>query len=166
MKKTIRHIFTVASLLLVTVGFTFCTKTDMRQWKVCYDFTAEELAGGYLPNPDDWESIIPEEVENTHAIKNASASITKTSDNTVIVNILGMPSNVDNTFSCTIQPNDFMFNSGTLSVKVFKNDDNNIRLSGHVKRQIGTLYDEALGDPIYHLVAIYEHYYFDVIKKQ
>ena len=164
--NNLHKISLIALLLLVTVGFSSCKKTSLHQWKTFFGFTAEELAGGYHSNPDDWESIIPEEVENTHAVKNASASITKTADNTVIVNLLGMPSNVDNTFNCTIQPNDYMFNAGNLSVKVFKNNDNTIRLSGQVKRQIGTLYDEALGDPINHLVTIYEHYYFDVIKNQ
>ena len=151
----------------MAIGLTMCNKTKLHQWHTYFGFTAEDLKGGYMPNPDDWESNIPEEIEEAYPIKNASASITKTSDNTVVVNLLGMPKKVENTFTCNIKPNDFMFNSGNLSVQVYKNDNGEIRLNGNVRYKIGQMYDEALGNPANgYIVDVYEHYYFDIIKKQ
>ena len=164
--KHFRNIIKLAVLLVMAVGLSFCNKPQSREWHTCFGFTAEELKGGYHPNDDDWEKDIPEEVENAHPVKNASASITQTSDNTIIVNVLGLPKKVDKTFSCTILPNDFMFNSGNLTVQVFKSDEGGIRLKGDVRHKIGQLYDEALGNPANgYIVDINEHYYFDVIKK-
>ncbi len=164
--KNLRNILKITLLLMMVAVLTMCGKPREKEWHTCFGFTAEELKGSYQPNPDDWESYIPEEVEKAFPIKNASASITKISDNSVIVNLLGMPSKVDKSFSCTISPNDFMFNAGNLSVQVFKNDEGGVRLNGDVRYKIGTMQDYALGNPANnYIVNIYEHYYFDVIKK-
>lgn len=165
MKRNLLHVITAAFVIAAAAILASCTKDKMSQWKTYFGYTAEELVGSYMPNPDEWDKYIPDEVEKAQAVKNAQASITKTSDNAIFVRLLGMPQKVDDHFSCTIYNNDFMFNSGNLSVKVYKNSNDEIRLSGYVKYPIGQLYDPALGDPINHLASTYEYYYFDIIKQ-
>ena len=155
-------------ILAALACLTSCGKTeDTNQWKTFFGFTANDLAGNYTPNPDEWDAILIEEVENAKAVRNARAEITQTAENTVIVDLYGMPNKLEHHFSCTIQQNDFMFNSGNLKVQVYKHDNGDIRLNGNVRYPIGQLYDPDLGNPANnYLVNTYEYYYFDVIKNK
>ena len=163
-----KHLGKTAFILALLACFASCGKhEDTNQWKTYFGFTANDLAGKYTPNPDDWDAILIEEVADAKAVRNASADITQTNENTVIVDLYGMPNKLDRHFVCTIQKNDFMFNSGNLKVQVYKNNNGDIRLNGNVRFPIGQTYDPDLGNPANgYMVNTYEYYYFDAIKNK
>lgn len=138
MKKT--FLFLVASLLLCVS----CEKTPINQWKNLYDFTRADIIGHYEANPD--ESLYePLPTEGVAVYNNATLDVSAIGATAVSIHIV-IPGKVNKTFSGPLNMSDEnrsdialtniinTANKEDIMMTVYKNDKNQVRFHGRVKR--------------------------------
>lgn len=157
MRKTTLSLSILLSLLVL---FISCEKQKEKTWTSFYDFTVADIAGSYVPNPD--ESVYEESpTDGMTVYDNASLTITELSDNNISVRII-IPDEINKVFTGNIEPNNNLaiikLTQGlyeSFTANVYKDSQNQIRLSGYESRSIYGANSELVDKKVYG---------FDVIK--
>lgn len=151
------------ALFLVSISLLFasCEKTPQDEWNRFYGFTKDDIVGHYNANPDEslYEAL---PTPGVAVYDNASIDIQALSDNQVSLHIV-IPGTINKVFSGAVIPgestSDMMFvndNNEDISMTVYKNSQNQVRLHGRVKRYH---YDA------HHILEDSDNWGFDVIKE-
>ena len=129
---------TALSLITLCLLFVSCGKSSQEEWSRFYNFTQNDIVGHYEANPD--ESLYEELPTTGVAVyDNATIDIQSSGGNQVSLRIV-IPGTINKAFSGTVIPDedssDLMLvnNNEDISMTVYKNSQNQIRLHGRVKR--------------------------------
>ena len=154
----------ISILLTLVLGLAFintsCEKTPENEWNRFYGYTANDIAGHYDANPD--ESLYEElPTQGVAVYDNATVEIQALSENQVSLRII-IPNVINRVFSGTVftdeSVSDLILHNfqEDISMTVYKNKENQIRLHGRVKRY---RYDQD------NVLVDSDNYGFDVIKE-
>ena len=174
--KTMKKSFVLSVFcLLVAVAFVSCEKKKQQEWSKFYGYAIDDISGqySYSEAPDAFSGLI--ESDEGHLCPDAEVSVSPTSAQTVLVNVVcpernfqkcfsGRPNLNANAFLIDMYGSMINFKRYGITAEVLKNAEDDVRLKGfvtedhfvrvydNVAQAYDTLYDYSI------------KYYFDVIK--
>ena len=161
--------------LLIAAALVSCEKKKEQEWGKFYGYAIDDIAGQYAYSnvSDAFSNLI--ESDEGHLCPDAEVSVSPTSAQTVLVNVVCPERNFQKSFSGrpSLNANAFLINMyGSLinfkqygiTAEVLKNAQDDVRLKGFVTEDhYQRVYDEVA--QAYDTVYDYSvKYYFDVIK--
>lgn len=176
MRNKVKNIKYLSVLLVLGFLFVSCEKQPQEnEWKKYYGYTIEEIVGSYSFSnvADAFDGLT--EGTYCHICEDAKVNITATSGSTIEFKLNCPSDEFNRTFEgrpC-FTDDDFLINmtapSGSphpdyeLTVYVYKNDKNDIRLHGFARHITYQIVNNPDGTTDYN-VKTNTNYYFDIIK--